>query len=626
MELELSGLIPAQIVEAICDTLIHSLWEGLILAMVTAITILLTKKSSSDLRYKLLTGYLVVFTAGIFATFIIQLAKPALVQGQMFSGIADAVQNKTIVERAGVGSNHRNLFSVAYEYLNSRSSTVVLIWFLVMWVKYLRFAGGLYHIYCLKRRQLLPAGRYWERKLDELSESLGVKTKVAIVQSGLTKVPITLGHLKPLVLVPFGLLNNLSADEVEAILMHELSHIRRKDYLVNMLQCILEIIFFFNPALLWLSALIKAERENCCDDIVISKTSDKATYIQALLSCQEYHTTKHALAMGLSGKKSSLIGRVRRIVSNNNQTLNVMEKGFLTFSMLTAILITLTVSSTDARAVRKAITVTQKVLMKPFEANVKEPVQQKTTRSVQRKAEKPLRETSVADTLKKSRNHVVSNENGKRYEFELVNGAVTGLYVDGKKIPEADMAQYQPDIDAILARGKEVAKRAEEAGARAIEANARAKEANARAKETADDKKLNAEAAIKAKVRSAQATLRGKASDANKEIAEERAKEAGIRAALSEARAKESEERAKRSQVRAEKVQAEALKTQSDISATLVSAGVIQESAAADIRLSADELIVNGQKQSPELQKKLSDKYITRKGMVFNVVINPTQK
>lgn len=568
MEFHLSGFIPAQVVKAICGTLIYSLWEGLILAVVAAATMVLTKKASSDLRYKLLTGYLVLFTAGILLTFCMQLTKPLHSQGQVLSGITAVIKQNRFADQAGIGRNHSNIFSVCYDYLNARSSTVVLIWFLVMWVKYLRFTVGLYHVYCLKRMKLLPAGRHWERKLGELSTALGIKDKVAIVQSGLTKIPITLGHFKPLVLIPIGLLNNLSAAEVEAILLHELSHIRRKDYLVNLLQSIMEIIFFFNPALLWVSALIKAERENCCDDMVISRTSDKVTYIQALLSCQEYNATNHALAMGLSGKKSSLIGRVRRIVSNNNQTLNVMEKGFLTFSMVTAVLVTLTVSSTDASAVKNVMTVTRKVLVRPIEENVLKPIQESFARSGQ----------ETADTSKKKKL----------------------AYPKATRVKGAGVRTKAARVSA--ARDTSRIKQAEE----------RVRQGQERTRQGEERAKRGAERAVQAQLRTEQAVVRTKASEE--------------RAAQSEIRAKASAERARQSEIRAKQVEDASLKLRNGISADLIEAGVIKDKSELNFRLSADELIVNGKKQPAELQKKLSEKYLIRKGMVINVGNSATLK
>jgi hypothetical protein len=142
------------------------------------------------------------------------------------------------------------------------------------------------------------------------------------------------GHLKPLILIPLGMLTSLSAEEAEAVLLHELAHIRRSDYLVNLLQNILEIIFFFNPAVLWLSTLIKAERENCCDDIAVVR-SGKVNYLKALVACEEYKMPL-TYAMALNADNRSLKNRAARIISNKNQSLNNRERSLLAVCLIAA--------------------------------------------------------------------------------------------------------------------------------------------------------------------------------------------------------------------------------------------------------------------------------------------------
>src|SRR6202012_2141834 len=110
---------------------------------------------------------------------------------------------------------------------------------------------------------------------------------------------------------PVGMLCQLSAGQVESILLHELAHIRRQDFLVNIMQGIVEAVFFFNPALLWLSALIREEREACCDDMVLAHISRKSDYLEALLAMGS-NTGKVNLAMSLASGKNQLKNRLKR--------------------------------------------------------------------------------------------------------------------------------------------------------------------------------------------------------------------------------------------------------------------------------------------------------------------------
>jgi beta-lactamase regulating signal transducer with metallopeptidase domain len=117
-------------------------------------------------------------------------------------------------------------------------------------------------------------------RISELSEQLHIKRSVQLLQSPVATVPAVVGFFKPVILFPAAMLAGLSPSEIEGILIHELAHIKRQDFLVNMLQHFIEMIFFFNPAVLWVSSLIKIERENCCDDIAVGTNTKQAELYQ----------------------------------------------------------------------------------------------------------------------------------------------------------------------------------------------------------------------------------------------------------------------------------------------------------------------------------------------------------
>jgi len=339
------------LIRALGNTLIHSLWQGVLLAAAGAVIIIFTKKQRAAVRYNLLIAALLTFTVGVLITFVIQL-QPAAPSGNVALMAGHA--NVTVVnadQTPGVVSIDPNtgqsLGDKLMEFLNAHCNTIVLIWFLILCIKSIRLAVGGYEICLLKRTKLSPVNEYWEQRVHQLAERLKVKQAIAFLESGLAKAPMGIGHLKPLILIPIGFINALPASEVEAILIHDLAHIRRHDYLVNLLQSFMEVVFFFNPAVMWISQLIKAERENCCDDIAISQAGSKANYIQALLSCQEYQLAAPGLSMAMAKNNGDLLNRVKRIVNNNNQSLNVLEKSLLTVCLVTAGLLTVAFSAND---------------------------------------------------------------------------------------------------------------------------------------------------------------------------------------------------------------------------------------------------------------------------------------
>ncbi len=325
MEFSTITFIPQELVNAIGSTLIHSLWQGLVLAAVTGLIVVFTRKHQPTTRYKLLIGAMAIFFISILITFFnafdnhIQL-------------IESTVANP-IIENGAINVVHADVQEVSLlvktkNYLNNHHQILVMIWLLIVCARCVQLSIGLNRLGYLRRTAVFEVDDEWKDKIAELAKKLGITQIIGIAESHLTKVPLVIGHLKPLILIPVGLLTAIQPKQIEAIIIHELAHIYRRDYLVNILQSFMEIMFFFNPAVLWLSALIRTERENCCDDIAIKETSSKINYISALVSCQEYQLAAPDFAMAFS-KKGELKSRVQRLVYNSNQSLNKLEKSLL---------------------------------------------------------------------------------------------------------------------------------------------------------------------------------------------------------------------------------------------------------------------------------------------------------
>lgn len=325
----------------IFKTLLHSLWQGLVLALLTALILVFTTRSSAKLRYNLLISCLMLFAGSICFSFVYEWRKSAHTEFETLSAVAPFIQHQQVVTNAALtGAEPVDLFQKGIRYFSNYASTIVLIWFLVICARSIQLFAGLYSIKRIRNTQVSPAGLYWENRLKALAFQFKITQVVQIVQSGIVKVPMVVGHLKPLILIPVGLINGLSEKEVEAIICHELAHIKRRDYLVNILQSLMEIVFFFNPAVLWISKLIREERESCCDDMTISSTNDKVNYISALISCQEFHIGNPQYAMAISGKNDHLVQRVKRMVSNDSPSLNKIEKGILAVGLVAAVTLT----------------------------------------------------------------------------------------------------------------------------------------------------------------------------------------------------------------------------------------------------------------------------------------------
>ncbi len=317
-----------EILQALTWTFLHSLWQGLIAALVAAVIISTTRYSTARLRYNLLGAVMIIFLCASSLTFILQLSS-GINPSPASSTFAVGVENTT--------ADTHPFMDNFIAWVNNNSSLLLLTWFLFFAISLFRLTAGLASINRLRKSRLEPVPLNWKTKLQQLQNQMGIYYKVPLLQSSLIKIPLTLGVFKPIILIPVGLLVQLPAQQIEAILLHELAHVRRRDYLINLLQHIAVAVFFFNPGLRWLSALIKQEREACCDDLVISKGSQKNNYINALVSFQEFSVAHGSFAMALHGNNFHLLSRVKRLLTSRNNGISFFElvtlvSGFLLFS------------------------------------------------------------------------------------------------------------------------------------------------------------------------------------------------------------------------------------------------------------------------------------------------------
>lgn len=165
----------------------------------------------------------------------------------------------------------------------------------------------------IKKEGLQKADLNYRLFVQKFSSYLGIQKKVFVYLSQLATSPVTIGYFKPIILLPVSALSNLSVQQVEAILLHELSHIRRYDYLVNFMISIISTFLYFNPFVKMFIKNIEEEREYCCDQLVLQFGYDKVGYASALLTLEKLSITQPVLAMGATGK-NSLLRRIEKIV------------------------------------------------------------------------------------------------------------------------------------------------------------------------------------------------------------------------------------------------------------------------------------------------------------------------
>jgi beta-lactamase regulating signal transducer with metallopeptidase domain len=170
--------------------------------------------------------------------------------------------------------------------------------------------GGWFAVRRLKLQANGPVSAAIQQSSARIAQQLGLARWVRLLQSGLVDSPVVIGVFKPMILLPASLVTQIPADQLESLLAHELAHVLRHDYLVNLLQTAIETLLFYHPAVWWMSAQIRVERENCCDDLALQITADRSIYVKALASLAGARAS--ALAPAATG--GLLVARLRRIL------------------------------------------------------------------------------------------------------------------------------------------------------------------------------------------------------------------------------------------------------------------------------------------------------------------------
>ncbi len=189
---------------------------------------------------------------------------------------------------------------------------LLTIWLAGVAMLTLRLLSGWLWVQRMKSRNARPVHEGLEVMARRLMRRLHIVRAVRFLESTRVDVPTVIGWLTPVVLLPGSVLSGLTPRQIEAILAHELAHIRRHDYLVNLLQTVVETLLFYHPAVWWLSHRIRVERENCCDDLAVSLCGDPVAYAAALAELEGLRSSNRTLALAATG--GSLLQRVKRLL------------------------------------------------------------------------------------------------------------------------------------------------------------------------------------------------------------------------------------------------------------------------------------------------------------------------
>ncbi len=330
----LENLLSPQVTERVGWTLIHFVWQATVVALVLAVALRLLRKRSASTRYIVSCLALGLTVAMPMMTIpCIEVEGPSAEVGP--TPPAAAAMEVTPVEVVDVADLTAEPFEAipldmadgsarvpwtqrAAETLRPALPYLVCGWLLGVFGLSAWHLGGWTQLQRMKRRMVRQVAAPLHAKLALLARRLDVGRAVGLLESALVEVPTVVGWIKPVILLPASVLSGLSPAQLDAILAHELGHIRRYDYLVNIIQTVVEILGFFHPAVWWVSHRVRDERENCCDDLAVQICGDSVGYARALTCLEEMRHDRPELAVAASG--GSLVGRIARLLGRPAQT------------------------------------------------------------------------------------------------------------------------------------------------------------------------------------------------------------------------------------------------------------------------------------------------------------------
>ncbi len=225
------------------------------------------------------------------------------------------------VSPVSVGNLSRALWARYFAAIDPALPRLVPLWAVGVLMLALWQLGGWNAAHRIRRQSLHPRDESVRASLARLAHRMSIRTPIDVLESTAVRIPSLIGWLRPAILLPIGLASGLTSSQLEAILTHELAHIQRHDYLVNLLQSLVETLFFYHPAIWYISACIRVERENCCDDLALKFGAEPLAYAESLLCVAQRALAARGLAvahpslmLGATGKISTLRRRVRRLL------------------------------------------------------------------------------------------------------------------------------------------------------------------------------------------------------------------------------------------------------------------------------------------------------------------------
>lgn len=318
-------------------TILYSLWQLLLVALALRLLLLITSKRAATLRYAL--GLCAMLVAIVWAAFTFYEQMGQVTWFADLQALETAAEIVLTTQSSDVSTVAKKDWSSWRQQVENYLPVLTVLWLIGVIMIGVSTLQGYAQLNRLYRVHTQWIGESWQLRLCQLRVKMGIKRYVELCVSSVLHEPITFRHLRPVILLPVSALTNLTTVQLEVLLLHELAHIRRHDYLVNWIQSCFEVLFFYHPAFWWMSRQVRTAREYCCDDWVLRVNNEPLLYAQTLTQLQFNHLSiKTNLAMTAIKNQGAFTARIHRLFGKY-ESQNSGRKGVLTAMLLVTALI-----------------------------------------------------------------------------------------------------------------------------------------------------------------------------------------------------------------------------------------------------------------------------------------------
>ncbi|MEP7323559.1 MAG: M56 family metallopeptidase [Saprospiraceae bacterium] len=411
--------------------LMHSIWIGLVLAFIYYSYLNIFHSASARTKYNIGMALFLLIPVGCMIAFGISLRNQMNTQALGLSAIHPGtlvyVNNSSSFNTATSGTS---LGQSITPYIPS----IFFVWCIGVLLLSLRMIIGYREINLLRKQSTIIQDNELKSLFDKLIQASEIKKVILFASSAKIEMPITLGHIRPIILLPVSLINQLNPQETYAILAHELAHILRKDYLQNLIISMSEILFFFHPSVWWFASTIKSIREQCCDDIALRLGAERMALSKALVTLEDQNRAP-LFAMAFS-HKNQLLHRIQRLFETRTTNEFTMSRGQAPILICSLAILWLLGSAFHPASEILSRASNFMPLAKSF---LWDPTMSSDTTKPKVKIEK------------------ITKDNGKqKVELSLEDKKIKELKVDDKIIAPREYEKYKAETEALTKELKEI--------------------------------------------------------------------------------------------------------------------------------------------------------------------------